>query len=311
MNKVTVVLLLATILTAAGLWWALPWGGRRYRTPGWVFAAGGLALLATLLPPVGGALAQVLATAMGVIAVGSAIAMVTSARPVYAALWFAMSVLGTAGMFLYHGAEFLSIAVIVIYIGAILVAFLFLVMLDDPKGEAPFNRQSWSPFWAALAGTAVIVFCTAAWLQPQGVLAEVAEQGQLSGQVTSGVKIVTTSDLGRELFSRYAVGTITLGVMLLLALVGAAVIIARPLEPLVDLAASSGVEEPPICDGAPSSNPQAANPELPNSELSNPKLSGAESSNSESSDSESSNSEQSSSSASSDPESSSDSKPGA
>lgn len=284
MNKVNVVLILATILTACGLWWALPWGGRRYRTPGWVFAAGGLALLATLLPPVGGALAQVFATAMGVIAVGSAIAMVTSARPVYAALWFAMSVLGTAGMFLYHGAEFLSIAVIVIYIGAILVAFLFLVMLDDPKGQAPFNRQSWSPFWAALAGTALIVFCTAAWLQPQGFLAEVAEQGQLSGQVTSGVKIVATSELGRELFSHYAVGTITLGVMLLLALVGAAVIIARPLEPLIDLTAPSGVEAPPMPEAASSPNPELPSLESSSPESSNP----GQASSSASSDSESS-----------------------
>jgi len=234
MDTTTLVLILATILIAGGLWWALPWGKGRKRAPGWALVTVGLAMIAALIPPFGGVLARFLLTLMAVITIGSAVAMVTSSRPLYAALWFGMAVLGTAGMLLYNGAQFVAMALIVIYVGAILVVFLFLLMLDDPKGLAGFNRESWEPLIAAMVGALLISLTTATWLHsapgnaPQHLTKE-------SANATEETVITRTVDLGNALFSEYGAAVQVLGLMLLLALLGAAVIIGRPLEPLLDL----------------------------------------------------------------------------
>ena len=65
------------------------------------------------------------------------------ASPVYSAIWFALSLLGTAGLFLFQGAQFLGVATIVVYAGAILVTFLFVIMLAQPEGHASYDRLSW------------------------------------------------------------------------------------------------------------------------------------------------------------------------
>ncbi|HOA52644.1 MAG TPA: hypothetical protein PKI05_10340, partial [Thermogutta sp.] len=80
------VLILASIFTAGGLWWALPWGKARRRSVGWVLVAAGLAMLSAMTPPVGSLLPRSLLTLMSIVAVGSAVAMITSSRPLYAAL---------------------------------------------------------------------------------------------------------------------------------------------------------------------------------------------------------------------------------
>ena len=54
-----------------------------------------------------------------------------------------MSLLGTAGLFLFQGAQFLGVATIVVYAGAILVTFLFVLMLAQPEGHAFYDRVSW------------------------------------------------------------------------------------------------------------------------------------------------------------------------
>ena len=63
----------------------------------------------------------------------------------YCAVWFALSLLGTAGLFLFQGAQFLAVATIVVYAGAILVTFLFVLMLAQPNGRAYYDRVSWEP----------------------------------------------------------------------------------------------------------------------------------------------------------------------
>ncbi|MGQ9563545.1 MAG: NADH-quinone oxidoreductase subunit J family protein [Thermogutta sp.] len=233
MDTRTTTMILATIFVAGGLWWALPWGKQRRRASGWVMLGVGLAMIAALIPPVGSLLARLVITLMAIVTVASAAAMVTTRRPLSAALWFGMAVLGTAGMLLYNGSQFAAMAIIVIYIGAILVMFLFLLMLDNPKGIASFDRESWEPLTAAIVGALLISLTTATWLYNMPGNAHAADAEQ-AGKVAQGIVVTQTVELGNELFSRYGVAVQVLGVMLLLALVGAAIMIARPLEPLSD-----------------------------------------------------------------------------
>jgi hypothetical protein len=71
---------------------------------------------------------------------------------VYAAIWFALALAGVAGVLLVLGAQFLGVATIVVYAGAILVMFLFVLMLAQPAGLAPYDRVSSEPLLSALAG---------------------------------------------------------------------------------------------------------------------------------------------------------------
>src|SRR6185369_10879506 len=80
---------------------------------------------------------------LALIAVAAAVAMITSRAPVYSAIWFAVSLLGVAGLLFQGGAQFLSVATVVVYAGAIVVTFLFVIMLAQPEGHSSYDRLSW------------------------------------------------------------------------------------------------------------------------------------------------------------------------
>jgi NADH-quinone oxidoreductase subunit J len=67
-----------------------------------------------------------------------------------------MVLLGTAGLFLYQGAQFLSVATVVVYAGAILVTFLFVLMLAQPEGQAYYDRVSWEALLSAATGAVLV-----------------------------------------------------------------------------------------------------------------------------------------------------------
>ena len=85
---------------------------------------------------------------------------VTLSSPVYCAIWFALTLLGTAGLFLFQGAQFLGVATIVVYAGAILVTFLFVLMLAQPQGHAYYDRVSWEALVSAAVGAVMIGILT-------------------------------------------------------------------------------------------------------------------------------------------------------
>jgi NADH-quinone oxidoreductase subunit J len=88
--------------------------------------------------------------------------MVTQSNPVYAALSFALVVLSTCGLFLIQAAPFLMAATIIIYAGAIVVTFLFVIMLAQQEGYSSADLLSREPFLGAMAGFVLMgaTFCT-------------------------------------------------------------------------------------------------------------------------------------------------------
>ena len=69
----------------------------------------------------------------------------TSRNPIYSALWFASVVLSTAGLFVLAGAQFLAAGTIIVYAGAIIVTFLFVIMLAQMEGKARYDRAARAP----------------------------------------------------------------------------------------------------------------------------------------------------------------------
>lgn len=76
------------------------------------------------------------------ISVFAAFRVITHERPVYSALYFVLSVLGTAGLFILLWAEFMAAALVIIYAGAILITYTFVIMLASEGGGGVANRDA-------------------------------------------------------------------------------------------------------------------------------------------------------------------------
>jgi NADH-quinone oxidoreductase subunit J len=190
-----------------------------WRKLGLVASLIGIALIGVALPPLGDVVPQILFWLMATLAVVASGAAVTSRSPVYAAIWFAVSLLGTAGLFLLQGAHFLGIATIVVYAGAIVVTFLFVLMLAQPEGHSPYDRISWAGFAIPIATVGVALFLgtligSLPEFSPVAMPEEILHEAHVAR-------------LGGELFAKHLVSVEVVGTILLAALVGAIAIVIQ------------------------------------------------------------------------------------
>ena len=222
--------LAATLLLAIGLWLMLPRGGALGRSLGSVFTAAGLGLFAAQMPLVGSWAAESAFFILAAVTVLAAVATVTFRNPVYSAIWFGLSLVGTAGLFLFQGAQFLGVATIVVYAGAILVTFLFVLMLAQPKGQANYDRVAWAPRLSAITGAVVVGLLTvtlvAVFDNPDAALRPTSgtTPDLLAGKILADQHM---AHLGGQLFSNYLIPVDVAGTLLLVALVGTVAIASQ------------------------------------------------------------------------------------
>jgi NADH-quinone oxidoreductase subunit J len=232
---------LATLCGAIGLWLLLPRGRSGGRGLGGLLAAASLGLFGYAAVR-GGQISDWLVASQFFVLAGvtvvSAIAAVTFRNPVYCAVWFGLTLLGTAGLMLWQGAQFLAVATIVVYAGAILVTLLFVLMLANPAGSAAYDRVSWEAPLAATIGMVIVGVLT---ITLQGALG----RGPASDESSIDTPAITQVDraagdrsteilhdqhvarLGAQLFSRHLISVELAGTLLLVALVGAVAIAAH------------------------------------------------------------------------------------
>ncbi|MDA7978455.1 MAG: NADH-quinone oxidoreductase subunit J [Pirellulales bacterium] len=236
----------ATVLGAVGMWLLLPRPGERLRWGGAAMSVVALGLILSQISPLGDMLSQSMFVVLGSVTVIAAAAAVTFRNPVYCAIWFAMMLLGTAGLFLLQGAHFLGVATIVVYAGAILVTLLFVLMLANPRGNAPYDRLSWEGPLSATAGIVLVGMLTmtlssvlksptladdlpSALLTAQAVGSGNSDTEQAAAR-NGGQDILSehhSASLGGRMFSAHLVSIEVAGVLLFAALVGAVAIIAH------------------------------------------------------------------------------------
>jgi NADH-quinone oxidoreductase subunit J len=159
-----------------------------------------------------------------------------------------------AGVLLVLGAQFLGVATIVVYAGAILVMFLFVLMLAQPAGLAPYDRVSNEPFLSALAGAVLLgvlslsigrlsaapaACCGVPSRATATPTAGTPPSSTVDGEPTAAPvadALATSTDplaenhvarLGGELFGRHLVAVEAAGVLLLVALIGAIAVVSR------------------------------------------------------------------------------------
>lgn len=218
----------AALAIAVGMWLLLacrqPW----QRAAGVLVVAVGLGLLGSRMPRLGDWVADSVFLILACVTVGAAVATVALRNPVYCAIWFGMTLLGTAGLFLFQGAQFLAVATIVVYAGAILVTFLFVLMLAVPKGRAVYDRLSFEALVSAFSGAVlvgILSMTVASVLDASGEVS-VVERVTASNHRADGVLATRhVAALGAELFGRHLVAVEVAGTLLLAALVGAAAIV--------------------------------------------------------------------------------------
>jgi len=239
------IFMLAALLGAVGMWLLLPRPAARGRMLGIVPAAVGLGMLLSQVPRLGHWMADSVFLALAGVTVAAAVATVTLRNPVYCAIWFGLSLLGTAGLFLFQGAQFLAVATVVVYAGAILVTFLFVLMLAQPKGTAPYDRMSWEAMVSAASGAVIVgilsmtvtsVLTEAPAYTEYTKMTAAERQQQREQQDTDLSRGVLAEEhvasIGAELFGRHLIAVEVAGTLLLAALVGAAVIVGQSRGPL-------------------------------------------------------------------------------
>ena len=156
-------------------------------------------------------------------------AMVIVARnPVHAVLWLILAFFNAAGLFILLGAEFLAMLLIVVYVGAVAVLFLFVVMMldvDFAELKAGFIKNA--PV-GVLVGGVVLVELIALFASSSlglGLADTVA-----SPEPTAGSGVSNTLALGRLIYTKYVYFFQAAGLVLLVAMVGAIVLTLRHKE---------------------------------------------------------------------------------
>ncbi len=157
-NPVILYVLLA--LGGVGVCMALPRRGANPQPIGAIIAAAAAGLVILVLSlKAAPRLPNLYFYIFSVISLGAALRVITHPRPVYAALYFILTVISTAGLFVILGAEFLAFALIIVYAGAILITYLFVIMLASqaPTGDqtevlAEYDTVSREPVAATAAG---------------------------------------------------------------------------------------------------------------------------------------------------------------
>ncbi len=158
------------------------------------------------------------------IAVVSSVLVVTRRNPVIAALCLILNFGSLAGMYLLLSAQFIAVVQIIVYAGAIMVLFLFVLMLLRPDMERSFFRHDPLFKWAA-----IIVSVFTFLLLVYAIILTTFNAPILANHAKT-IEIGTVEAIGKELFSNFLLPFEAIGFVLLSATVGAMLLSKKKLD---------------------------------------------------------------------------------
>jgi NADH-quinone oxidoreductase subunit J len=152
---------------------------------------------------------------LSILAIFSALMVISSKSPVHSVLWLIVTFFSISGHYILLNAQFLAIVNIIVYAGAIMVLFLFVIMLMNLNRETEPRKNRWLKVAGAVAGGCLLL-----------VLVAALKDSDLKHQETmlKGGDIGLIEQLGKQLFSVYLVPFEISSVLFLSAMVGAVVI---------------------------------------------------------------------------------------
>lgn len=148
--------------------------------------------------------------------------VVLSRNPVHSVLWLILAFIASAGLFVLQGAEFVAMLLVIVYVGAVAVLFLFVVMMLDVdfaqlKGE--FARYLPLAGVIALVLLALLAVAFGGW--------EIADEAQALRTAPIVAEALNTNALGLLLYDRYLLPFQVAGLILLVAMIGAITLTMR------------------------------------------------------------------------------------
>ena len=162
--------------------------------------------------------------AFAAVLLGSAAMVVTSRNPVHSVLFLILAFFNAAALFLLAGAEFLAMILVIVYVGAVAVLFLFVVMmLDIDFAELKGEMARYMPL-GLLVGVVVLMqlaLGVGAWVQAKGAL------GLHQAVTPDATKVENTRALGLLIYDKYLLLFQLSGLILLVAMIGAIVLTLR------------------------------------------------------------------------------------
>ena len=159
-----------------------------------------------------------------IVAVGSAAAVVTARNPVHSVLFLILTFFNAAGLFVLLGAEFLAMLLVVVYVGAVAVLFLFVVMMLDINFTE--MRQGFASYLPIGVTVALILFVELAFVGGSWVMSE--DKAALAQQpIPDLAEVHNIEAIGRLLYTDYIYIFQASGLVLLVAMIGAIVLTLR------------------------------------------------------------------------------------
>ena len=162
--------------------------------------------------------------AFALVTVTAGLLVVVARNPVHSVLWLILAFLSSAGLFVLLGAEFVAMLLIIVYVGAVAVLFLFVVMMLDVDFAALKGEMARYMPLALLIGVILLMqFALAygAWVQADGAL------GLRKAPIPDPAEVENTRALGLVIYDQYILLFQTAGLILLVAMIGAIALTLR------------------------------------------------------------------------------------
>jgi len=159
-----------------------------------------------------------------VVLITAGLLMTVARNPVHSVLWLILAFLNAAGLFVLLGAEFVAMLLIIVYVGAVAVLFLFVVMmLDIDFAELKGEMARYMPLAGLIGVILLMQFSLAfgAWVQADGAL------GLRQAVTPDMAETENTRALGLLIYDKYILLFQTAGLILLVAMIGAIVLTLR------------------------------------------------------------------------------------
>ena len=162
--------------------------------------------------------------AFSIVGVLAALMVTLSRNPVHSVLWLILTFLSAAGLMVLLGAEFVAMLLIIVYVGAVAVLFLFVVMmLDVDFAELKGEMVKYMPLGLLVAVVVLIQlgFGFGAWVTAEGAM------GLHQAAIPDPAQVENTRALGLLMYDKYLYLFQLSGLILLVAMIGAIVLTLR------------------------------------------------------------------------------------
>ena len=221
-NTITLWIFIISAVGAVSLYLMLPRNDKSYKTAGALIGVAALAGFVVVGIKFLGAdkTIDIYFYIFSIISIVGSCCVIIQKRAVYSALYFVLVILSSAGLIVLLEAEFLAVALVIIYGGAIIVTYVFVIMLANQTGQTLYDQKSRAPLSACFAG--FLLMATIA-----GAMTEYIHQAKPNESSPIAASVSNIESIGITYMTNYVLVLELAGLLLLVAMIGAIAIVSK------------------------------------------------------------------------------------